>query len=259
MSTPSRSASPITPWTRLQPSTMFALPCIRESVRLHWTVDRLARQHLKRERPRHSQGRFSKGFQFGRDIQLEDILVELQGQMPVLVRAYMRLAGIHRVAAHRAEGPPLRDELSGLFTQCPSDLTGDADQQRRPTVGIVLLEVMRAENDLLPRFVERDLDAIDPELIARVLVDDGRGVAGTEARRWRQVLDKLLQREPQRLHLLLLHPQNVGFAVDHRYQPESPAAWLAQGFGAEQLGIPAGNMRHEFIGHRSLSTFPGEN
>lgn len=176
--------------------------------------------------------------------------MDRERKVPVLLGADVVLAGSHERTAHRAARPPGRHHDGGVRADLQRLMPGHAHVERRVRVGLLLLEIVRGDDDTVGGDVEPELHTTDPELAARLVIElDWEGRLINQGLSLRKLFQHLLDREPKRLQLLLLHPENMRLTRHRGQQPESPVARLAERIDPDSLGIATGCWCQKIVSH----------
>src|SRR5215211_967720 len=180
----------------------------------------------------------------------------LERQVAILLRADVD-AWVYRLAAHRAAWPPSGNEHRGLGAELSCLATTDAEVQGRRLLCllVVLLHVVGTDQDAVARLVVAELHPAGAELATCLSIELERDVRGFQfGPGARQLFEHLLQREAERLELLLLHPHDERLALKRGEESKSAVARLAESLGTDLLGIASFASKVELIRHGWLAS-----
>ena len=134
-------------------------------------------------------------------------------------------------------GRPAATTAAGFGAQVPRLLARHAAGER----GVALLlavEIVGDDDDAVLVVVVAQLHATDPKLLPRLPVELGQTRRGRKhGASVGQAREHLLQRQSQRMDLLLLHPDRVCLPVDDRQEPETAVAWFPDRFDQDPLRV----------------------
>ena len=141
----------------------------------------------------------------------------------------------HRKSAHRATWTTGGDQRRRFLTQMLRLASGNAQINRfrrdRFVFYVIIQHVVSGNNDPVLPDVKSQLDSSDPKLMSRFRIEIVRDSASRldPAKSRRELLQHLFDGHPERLDLLFLHPEYVGFATRMREQPKTTTSGLAEG------------------------------
>jgi hypothetical protein len=120
-------------------------------------------------------------------------------------------------------------ELSRLFA---------ADAARQARAVALVLHIMRNDDETITPLVESEFHAAGAKLISSVGIEIQRRIRFPHLRSlFRELIQHLLKGKTKRLHLLLLHPNDMRFATDERKETESSLPGFSQCLDPDPLYI----------------------
>jgi len=171
----------------------------------------------------------------------------------------MGFSGRHQRSAHRASRSSRSDNQCSIRTDLQCLVARNAHVQGWVLLGILLLQIVRRDDDSIGSDVKTEFHPTYPELAARTVVElDGQIGTLEQIRSIRQLLEHLFDGEPERLKLLLFHPENVSFTRDCGDQSEPATTRFSNRIDPDSLGVPTGNWSQKIIVHKRKSLIQTE-
>ncbi len=161
-------------------------------------------------------------------------------EMTVLLWANMRFRP-HGFATHGASRPSGRND-GGRFRANVACLLARDPAREGGIAFVISVDVVSDDDEAIFVFVIPELHPANAKLLSCLAVE-----LVQIRTRWqdrsnvRQALQHLLQREAQRMNLLLFHPDRIRLCVDDRQQPESPLARLPNRFYLNAIRVEISN------------------
>ncbi len=146
-------------------------------------------------------------------------------------------------ASRRHHGGTVGAHLPCLLTRQPAAKVGhDLGCLAADGAGIGnVVDVVSDNDDAVLAIIVAKLHPASAKLTSRVRIElDDRCGTGWFGTAIGKLLQHLLERETERLELLLLHPDNVRLTFYDRQQPKSPLSRLADGLDLQSLCFEVG-------------------